>query len=69
MHTFEGKNGTIIHYNGDFSGNMHIARSNQDADSKSIDSEDLIEFVLEEIVLPRLTDGIKGQLADMVMQD
>jgi len=51
MHTFTGEKGTIIHYNGDYSGDVIIVKRTQGEDSSKvrIPCQDIFEFVAESI--------------------
>lgn len=68
MHTFNGKNGTTIHHNGDLSGEVIITRRSGRKDYRGellpeitfddnvrLDGEDLIEFVADYVRMQKIT--------------
>ena len=69
MHTFNGKNGTVFHYNSDFSGEVLITRPKlvpdscyvrhlptiKPADAVEINGDDILSFVAEYARRQRIT--------------
>ncbi len=63
MHSYEATNGTVFHYNADFSGDITIYASGNRTDSYEISGEDILEFVAYQYVASERITMIEQMLS------